>query len=160
MRHEKISSANVAAAWPRPIEGFAPAVPAYADDAQAPAQAAPFAPTPAAPDVAAGVGGLIVASYAALILTFFAFFAGSLESVVAITVAIGFVAIFFTVPRIFFGLEPAAGRRPALHEFMHRGIDTLTGHSSGRDALVQMLIVPVLLTFGILAMGIAAAIYL
>ena len=43
---------------------------------------------------------------------------------------------------------------------MHKGLDTLTGHSTGKDALVQMLIVPVLLTLGLLAMGIAGAVYL
>jgi len=39
-------------------------------------------------------------------------------------------------------------------------MDTLTGHSSGRDALIQMMVVPVLLTLGLLAMGIAGKIYL
>ena len=161
MRHERISQANVAAAWPRPIDAFVPSVPLHADTRQAPADAAPAMPTPAVPDVAAGVGGLIVAAYLGLILTFFAFFAGSLESIFAISIAIGFVGVFFAVPRVFFSVEPDSGRRrPAMHEFMHRGMDTLTGHSSGRDALVQMLIVPVLLTFSILAMGIAATIYL
>jgi hypothetical protein len=43
---------------------------------------------------------------------------------------------------------------------MARGLDTFTGHSSGKDALVQMLIVPILLTLGLLAMGIAGAIYI
>jgi hypothetical protein len=37
---------------------------------------------------------------------------------------------------------------------------TLTGRSSGRDALVQMLIVPVLLTLGLAAMGIIGRIYI
>jgi 3-oxoacyl-(acyl-carrier-protein) synthase len=39
-------------------------------------------------------------------------------------------------------------------------METLTGHSTGGAALVQMLIVPVSLTFGILAMAVAAAIYM
>jgi hypothetical protein len=39
-------------------------------------------------------------------------------------------------------------------------MDTFTGHSSGAAALVQMLVVPVLLTFGALAMAVIAAIYL
>jgi hypothetical protein len=41
---------------------------------------------------------------------------------------------------------------------MRKGMDTLTGHCSGRAALVQMMIVPVLLTLGVAMMGIAAAI--
>jgi hypothetical protein len=107
------------------------------------------------------VGGLIVAAYAGLILVFLAFFTGSFLATMMVTIAAGFVAVFFTLPRIFFALEPDTGRRrPSLGDFMYRGMDTLTGHSSGKDALIQMLIVPVLLTFGLLAMGIAGAIYL
>jgi hypothetical protein len=41
---------------------------------------------------------------------------------------------------------------------MRQGIDTFTGHCSGRTALVHMLIVPVFLTLGVIAMGIAIAI--
>ena len=40
---------------------------------------------------------------------------------------------------------------------MRDGMNTLTGHSTGGAALVQMMIVPVLLTFGVLLMGVAAA---
>ena len=161
MRHERISQSHVAAAaWPTMIEGLVLAEPAReAEEAFAPV-AEPAVPTPAALDVAAGVGGLIVAAYAGLILVFFAFFAGSPLAAMAVTIAALFVAIFFAVPRIFFAIEPAASRRPTLTAFMHEGIDTLTGHCSGRDALVQMLLVPVLLTLGLLAMGIAGAIYL
>ena len=43
---------------------------------------------------------------------------------------------------------------------MEKGVNTLTGHSSGREALLQMLIVPVLLTLGLLVMGIVGKIYL
>ena len=160
MRHENIAQAQIAAAaWPTTLDGLVLAEPAEAH-AESVAEAAPALPTPAAPDVAAGVGGLIVASYVALVLVFFAFFTGSLTALFAVTIAAGFVAIFFTVPRIFFALEPDQTRRPSLSAFMHRGIDTLTGHSSGPDALVQMMIVPVLLTLGLLAMGIVGRIYL
>lgn len=112
------------------------------------------------PDVASGVGRLIVAAYAGLIAVFFAVFTGSSLALMSVMISAGFVAIFFSVPRIFFAVEPKAGRRPSFGEFMHKGIDTLTGHCTGKDALVQMLIVPVLLSLGLLAMGIAGGIYL
>ena len=154
MRHETL--ARVAeAARADAFESFAPATVAERTETAVAAM-----PAPAVPDVAPGVGGLIVGAYAALIATFFAFFTGSLLATMVVTISAGFVAIFFAVPRIFLGLEGDASRRPDLAEFWHEGLDTLTGHSSGRDALVQMLIVPVLLTFGIFAMGIAAAFYL
>ena len=161
MLHQSISSADVAAAaWPSALEGYVLTAPAGDTIVEQAAQERQSGPTAAAPDVAAGVGGLIVGSYACLVLVFFAFFTGSLLATLVVTVAAGFVAIFFAIPRIFFAIEPSAGRRPAMSEFMYRGIDTLTGHSSGRDALVQMLIVPVLLTLGVLAMGIVGAVYL
>ena len=74
-----------------------------------------------------------------------------------IAIAAFFVAVFFTVPTIFFGIEPGDARRVSFDRFLSQGIDTLTGHNSGKAALVQMLIVPVLLTVGVIAMGIAAA---
>ena len=64
------------------------------------------------------------------------------------------MVVFFTVPRIFFAIEPNGERRVSFDRFLAHGIDTFTGHNSGKAALVQMLIVPVLLTLGVLAMGI------
>ena len=116
--------------------------------------------TPAAPDVPTGAGVLIVAAYCALLTSLALASVASRESAFAIAIAALFLVAFFTVPRLFFGIEPAKQRRPSLDRFMHEGMETLTGHSSGRDALIQMLIVPVLLTMGILAMGVASAIYM
>jgi hypothetical protein len=159
MRHERISEAKIAAAaWPSAMEGLMLAEPA--ETAPLPDRAPQTGPTPAAPDIAPGVGRLIVASYVSLVLVLFTFFTGSLSAMFAVTIAAGFVAIFFAVPRIFFSVEPEAGRQPSLPEFVEKGVNTLTGHSSGRDALLQMLIVPVLLTLGLLAMGIVGKIYL
>jgi hypothetical protein len=126
--------------------------------AHLPSQA--FAPTPAAPDVPAAVGVMIVASYAALIGAFALATARSAESIFAVTISALFVVVYFTVPRLFFRIEPKAGERVGFDRFMRKGLATLTGHSSGAAALVQMLVVPVSLTFAALAMGIAAAVYL
>jgi hypothetical protein len=117
-------------------------------------------PTPAAPDVPAAVGGMIAAAYAALIGAFAIATVGSAESIFAVTVSALFVVAFFTVPRIFLAVEPTTRKRSSFDRFMLDGIDTLTGHNSGPAVLVQMLIVPVLLTFAALAMGIAAAVYM
>jgi hypothetical protein len=157
MRHEQVldregySEVDVAALWPAQQ-----LVPLPLPDIQARG----FAPTPAAADLPAAVGGLLFAAYAALIGAFALATVGSARSIFAVTISALFVVMYFTVPRIFFGVEPKAGRRPSFDRFMREGIQTLTGHSRGRDALVQMLIVPVLLTLGALAMGVAAAIYL
>lgn len=171
MRHERVldkrsySKVDVAAVWPSPrlvplpvLDIEEPVRPA-ADSETGPVVAG-FAPTPAAPDMPAAVGGILFAAYAGLIGAFAIATVASAYSIYMVTISALFVVTFFTVPRIFFGIEPEARRRPSLSRFMHDGVQTLTGHSSGKDALIQMLIVPVFLTFGALAMGVAAAVYL
>jgi len=118
---------------------------------------APTRAAPAAPDIPGSVGGMIVASYLALIVALYVATAGSRSSIFAISIALLFVAIFFTIPRIFFAVEPKMVRRPKFCTFLKRGMATLTGHSSGPAALVQMLVVPVFLTLAVLAMGIIIA---
>ena len=113
--------------------------------------------TPAAPDVPAAVGGIIAASYAGLIAALAVATVGSAESIFVIVIAALFVIAFFTVPRIFFAVERDSGARTSLDDFLNNGINTFTGHNSGKAALVQMLVVPVMLTFAVLAMGIAVA---
>lgn len=117
----------------------------------------PTRAAPAAPDVPSSVGGLIAASYVALIAALYAATAGSRSSIFAIAIAAFFVAIFFAVPRIFFAVEPMTGRRPDMGKFLKRGMETMTGHSSGPAALVQMLVVPVFLTLAVIAMGFIVA---
>lgn len=117
-------------------------------------------PAMAAPDVPAAVGGLVVAPYVALLGVFFAFFAGSPLAFFSITICAVFVAMYFAVPRIFFGIEADPAPRPSLSQFMEGGIQTLTGRTGGKDALIQMLIVPVFLTFGLLAIGIVGKIFI
>ena len=120
-------------------------------------EAEPIQAASAAPDVPASVGGLIAGSYMALIGALFLATAGSLSSIFAIAIAALFVVIFFTVPRIVFSVEPMTERRPSLGKFLKRGMQTSTGHSSGAAALVQMLIVPVFLTFAVMTMGLIIA---
>lgn len=115
-------------------------------------------PAAAAPDVPAAVGGMIAGTYVALIGALYVATAGSLSSIFAIAIAFFFVAMFFAVPRIFFSVEPMAERRPPFESFLKRGMETLTGHSSGPGSLVQMLVVPVSLTMAVLAMGVIIAV--
>ncbi len=146
----------VVAVWPTSaVETLVAAAPAEAKEAEK-----PFTVTPALADVPAGVGRLVVASYAALILVFYGLFANSPVAFFAITICAFFVAMFFAVPKIFLAVEAAPGRRPTLSAFMRTGMATLTGRSGGADALIQMVIVPVLLTLGLGAMGIIGKIYI
>ena len=169
MRHEpmidtKVAApdASVAAVWPSFEEVLLNRQPLVLEpeplEIDAPASA-PL-PAPAAPDVPAAVGGMIVASYAALLTVFFAFFAGSPLAFFSLTICALFVGVFFAVPRIFFAIEVDPSRRPRFLDFWYGGIQTLTGRTSGKDALIQMLIVPVFLAFGLLTMGIIGKIYI
>jgi hypothetical protein len=104
------------------------------------------------------VGGLIAASYVTLIGTLAIATTGSSPSIFAVVIAAFFVGMFFAVPRIFFAVEPKSGRRPRLGQFIREGMDTATGRSGGAAALVQMLVVPICLTLGVMAMGVIVAI--
>ena len=154
--HRRLPGDAVAAVWPTAaIENMTVPAPA-----EAPAQDAPFAMTPAMADVPTAIGGLVIGTYAALILVFFALFANSPAALFAITICAFFVAMFFAVPRIFLGVEAAPVRRPSFDRFMRTGMNTLTGHSGGKDALLQMLMVPAFVTLGLAAIGIIGKIYI
>jgi hypothetical protein len=146
----------VAAVWPS-LAAEALVAPAPANDGEAPAA---FEPTPAMADVPAGVARLVVGSYAALILVFYALFARSALAFFSITVCAFFVAMFFSIPKIFLAVEAAPGRPVPFDRFMREGMAILTGRSGGRDAIVQMVIVPVLLTLGLAAMGLIGRYYI
>lgn len=110
-------------------------------------------PAAAAPDMPKAAGVFMIASYAALMGAFVVTIHGA-RADFAIVIGCFYVAMFFAVPAIFFGVEDDRVRRPSLLEFLDDGVETATGRISGGGALVQMLIVPVLLAFAILAMGI------
>jgi hypothetical protein len=110
----------------------------------------------AAPDVPKIVGKMIVASFVALLATFAVTMAGSRESLFAIAICAVFLLMYFGVPTIFLRVEPKQGNQPDFDSFIRNGLTTYTGHVSARDAVIQILIVPVLLTFGALIMGLIA----
>jgi hypothetical protein len=151
--HDSYAKVDVAAVWPASAQVAPLPLP---EIAEAPA-AAEFTPTPAAPELAGGVGGMIVAAYVALLTAFIFATVGSAESIFMVVIAAFFMFMFFMVPAAFFGIE-GGGKRPSFERFWAQGMETLTGHASAKPALVQMLIVPVFLTSGVIAMGMAAAI--
>lgn len=161
MRHEQIlakdsfDTVDIAAVWPASTQ----VAPLPIPDIEGTTAQKSFRATAAAPDVPASVGGLIAASYAALVGAFALVTTGSAESIFAVVISALFVAIFFAVPRLFLAVE-AGGERPTLNTFLDHGLETLTGHASGKAALVQMLIVPVFLTFAVLTIGLLSAILL
>ena len=158
MRHEQLRERDgfdirdVAEIWGK---GDGPTGPLSEVEAGIPARA-----TPAVPDMPVAIGSMIAGVYAALILAFFLTMAGTREAAFMIVVSGFYVAMFLGVPRLFLHVEGDRSRRPSLQRFMARGINTYTGHMSGASALIQILVVPVLLTLAILAMGITGLVLL
>lgn len=148
MRHEQVKLRqsfdviDAAAIWPRPDTGIQPAIGEL--DQQ---------PTAAVPDMPVAVGRGIVCLYSALILIFFLTMGLGAEARFMIAISGLYFAMFLGVPRIFLAVENDRSDRPSLRRFLARGLDTHTGPMSGASALAQIFLVPVLVTFGILTIG-------
>jgi hypothetical protein len=112
---------------------------------------------PALPDVPTSVGYMLFASSVSLVAALALATVASGPGALAIGVAMFFIAMFFAVPRIMLAQEPGSQRRPTLESFLGQGMVTYTGHFTGGAALVQMLIVPISLTAGALAIGVIVA---
>lgn len=159
MRHEPIRQRDIAnivdidalALQRLPSEAEAEAEAEFEAD-----EAIVHGPTPAVPDLPPAVGRAIVGIYAALVLVFLLTMGKGGQAVFMIAISALYVTIFMAVPRIFFAVEKDGSKRPDMSRFMERGIDTNTGRMSGSAALLQMFAVPVLVTLGVLAMGLIA----
>jgi hypothetical protein len=142
MRHQDIKN----------LEAFEIVAPAQIVAADAAVEQRPNH-TQAVADMPKAAGFFIVAIYASLMAAFALTIHGGRVDF-ALVIGAFYLAMFFGVPAIMLAIEHDGSRRPDLGEFLERGIDTATGPISGAGALVQMLIVPGLLTLGVLAMGI------
>lgn len=117
-------------------------------------------PETSVPDMPHAVGRLIVAVYATLIGVLALTMARNASTAFVIAIDVVFVIAFLSVPAIFLGIEGDPAKRPSLARFLEDGMSTATGYLSGSGALVQILVVPVLLSLGLLAIGIAGLIIL
>jgi ABC-type amino acid transport system permease subunit len=155
MRHDwlqhrdRFDIVDVAAVWPRGDGGF------QAPLAQIEA-GAPLAPARSVPDMPVEIGRAIVGIYVAIVIAFALTMAKGGQASFMIAISAFYVAMFLGVPRLFLAVEGDRSRRPSWREFLSRGMNTHTGHMSGRAALLQILIVPVLLLTAISAMGLTA----
>ena len=111
----------------------------------------------ATPDIPASVGLMLFAAYLALIAALAVATSGPGESRMVLVIAGLFVVAFFAVPHFLFAQEPNGGRRPDLSRFLATGMRTFTGHCTGGAALIQMFVVPVSLTIGMLGIAVVIA---
>ncbi|QIK96252.1 hypothetical protein G7076_07140 [Sphingomonas sp. HDW15A] len=117
-------------------------------------------PETAVPDVPASVGALLVGVYVMIVALFALTIANAGAGPFMIAVDLVFLAAFFSVPAIFLKQERKTRDRPSLLRFLDQGMQTYTGPVSGAGALVQMFVVPVLLAFAVLCIGIVAMVNL
>ena len=78
--------------------------------------------------------------FRAMAALFFGFLA-----VLTVGLAEPHLTAFFAVPALFAGQAGGASRSRRLSEFMRKGVETATGHSSGGEAMVLVLILPALI---------------
>ncbi|TCD04795.1 hypothetical protein EYB45_04395 [Erythrobacteraceae bacterium CFH 75059] len=80
------------------------------------------------------------------------------EMILPMVIFVLFTAAFYFVPMLWAQMGPAgAAPAPRMDEFARDGIMTLTGRCSGRDAVVQTLILPALvLGWGVAIVTLAA----
>lgn len=73
------------------------------------------------------------------------------QLIVPMGVNFAFLTAFFAVPAIFVGAAPGESHSLRWSEFMRKGIQTATGHSTGGEAVVLILVLPALIFFWALA---------
>ena len=89
--------------------------------------------------------------YAAMAVLLFGFLlvlaVGLAAPGIAVPMAVNFVFLtaFFAIPAIFVGTGQARGSALSWSQFMRRGVQTETGHSSGGEAAVLILTLPALI---------------
>jgi len=92
--------------------------------------------------------------WAALVAVFLATFAESPYTLYMLAVVVGTAIMFFGVPYVMSRLTPrTAARQVSFGDFLLGQVQTLTGPVSGTEAVIQVLMVPVCLTLGALAIG-------
>ena len=165
MRHEKLTASEgidakaIASVWPSTAQLAPLPLPELVADekSSSPHETGSVRSAEAVPDVPASVGVLIVAVYAALLMALATATAVPGKSGFAIAISAFFLFMFFAVPAAMLRVRVGSGRRATWDAFMEMGIDTYTGRCSGGAALIQMLVVPVALTLGVIGMAIAIA---
>jgi hypothetical protein len=81
------------------------------------------------------------------------------ELVVPWAIFIVFIAAFLTVPALWVRMAPAnPSRALGWSRFMARGVETATGHVSGREATALVLLLPALIFLWSVAIAVIAAV--
>jgi len=115
--------------------------------------------TPAVSDIPKAVGFAVVGAFGAVVLCFMLFFSGSAQSRFVTVVTLCFCAVYFAIPFILIVLQPKSARRSAWSSFRRNGLSVRTGHVGGKEALLQIFVLPICLFVAAVGMGVIWALY-
>ncbi len=120
-----------------------------------PAQApAPVKPWRNPSDMPVAVHKLALACWMAFLSVFWITFAFSGHATFMVAVSTVYAAVFFSVPVILARMCPPDERQHSeLSSFLRGRFETIDGSIRGFDALVQVIVVPAMLTLGGIAIG-------
>jgi hypothetical protein len=114
----------------------------------------PTTHAPAAPDVPKRVGYAVIGALGFAMLCFMAFFSGTGEARFMTAISLFYLTVYLAVPVVFFRIHRRSPRQVDWPTFMKQGINTWTGHLTGREAFIQIMTIPVALVVAAIAMGI------
>jgi hypothetical protein len=110
--------------------------------------------TPAVSDIPTAVGFAVVGAFGAVVLCFMIFFSGSAQSRFVTTVTLCFLIVYFAVPLVLIALQPKSVRRGTWSSFRRNGLYVRTGHVGGKEAMLQILVLPICLFVAAVGMGV------
>jgi hypothetical protein len=138
-----------------------PLLTAHSADLAASASSLVFEPAHASAAVSTdqmypGVFGLAAAAYGAMMLSFWLLFVSDVGTFLSLAVCTAYFGMYFGVPAVMHRVARQAETQVAggsLGQFLRSDLETITGPISGWAAVTQVLVIPVSLTVGIIAMG-------
>jgi type IV secretory pathway VirB2 component (pilin) len=122
--------------------------------------AAPTRPSRSRPrEVHSGALALLLGFYGAMVALMWLTFARTGEGAFVMLVVTLVFAAFAVVPLVILrlGRRDAAAKPVSFRKYLERSMDTLTGPLTGRAALVQIIVVPALLTLCLVGIAVALA---
>lgn len=105
-------------------------------------------------DMPPGVYKVAVFCWAAFMAVFWITFFFSTSALFMVIVGTVYAVMFFGVPYVMSRMAPKSSF-PSMREFIHGRLDTFCGPIEAGEALLQVLLVPLALTVGGIAIGIA-----
>ena len=100
-----------------------------------------------------GLMGAVLGSYLALLGAIWILFVANIESGIAMAVNTAYFAMYFGVPLVMARTGLVRFRAPGFRQFLRGKFEIFDGRISGSAALAQMIVVPVALGLGLIAMG-------